>query len=154
MPSRKIVPLITVKEFYTFTSSHQLIFYKPFKMDLTKVIRLEEAAKFFFSFWLSFQLDFPWWLFFAWLLVPDISMLGYLINTRAGAFLYNLFHHQAVGILMGIAGLYLTNNTLIFAGIIIFGHSAFDRMLGYGLKYTDHFKHTHLGWIGKKDKQE
>ena len=23
-----------------------------------------------------------------------------------------------------------------------------DRMFGYGLKYDDAFKHTHLGWIG------
>jgi hypothetical protein len=31
----------------------------------------------------------------------------------------------------------------------LFGHSAFDRMLGYGMKYTDSFQHTHLGLIGK-----
>jgi hypothetical protein len=31
------------------------------------------------------------------------------------------------------------------AGAIMLGHSAFDRVLGYGLKYPDSFKHTHLG---------
>jgi hypothetical protein len=31
----------------------------------------------------------------------------------------------------------------------LLGHSSFDRVLGYGLKYDDDFKHTHLGWIGK-----
>lgn len=25
-----------------------------------------------------------------------------------------------------------------------------EAALLYGLKYTDHFKHTHLGWIGQK----
>ena len=34
------------------------------------------------------------------------------------------------------------------AGIILFTHSNMDRILGYGLKYPDDFKHTHLGWIG------
>ncbi|WP_022923235.1 DUF4260 family protein [Serinicoccus marinus] len=29
-------------------------------------------------------------------------------------------------------------------------HSAVDRLLGYGLKFTDSFAHTHLGEIGKK----
>jgi hypothetical protein len=35
------------------------------------------------------------------------------------------------------------------AGLIMFGHSAFDRLLGYGLKFKDSFNHTHLGHIGK-----
>ena len=39
------------------------------------------------------------------------------------------------------------------AGLIIYGHSCMDRMLGYGLKFGDHFKHTHLGWIGGKMKE-
>jgi len=33
---------------------------------------------------------------------------------------------------------------------VLYGHSSFDRLCGYGLKYVDDFKHTHLGWIGKK----
>jgi Domain of unknown function (DUF4260) len=35
------------------------------------------------------------------------------------------------------------------AGLIILGHSSFDRILGYGLKYSDAFQHTHLGMIGR-----
>ena len=38
---------------------------------------------------------------------------------------------------------------LEIAGIILLAHSAFDRMLGYGLKYSDSFKNSHLGKIGK-----
>ncbi|GMA37195.1 hypothetical protein GCM10025876_33990 [Demequina litorisediminis] len=29
-------------------------------------------------------------------------------------------------------------------------HIAVDRALGYGLKETDDFQHTHLGWIGRR----
>lgn len=37
----------------------------------------------------------------------------------------------------------------MFIGIVMFAHSSFDRVLGYGLKYCDNFKNTHLGAIGK-----
>jgi hypothetical protein len=33
-------------------------------------------------------------------------------------------------------------------GVIMFSHAAFDRLLGYGLKYEEGFKFTHLGAIG------
>jgi hypothetical protein len=76
-------------------------------------------------------------------------MLGYLINNRVGAYVYNLFHHQGFAILIGIAGVLSANLPLQLAGLVLFGHSAMDRAMGYGLKYTNDFKHTHLGWIGK-----
>ncbi len=28
-----------------------------------------------------------------------------------------------------------------------------DRIFGYGLKFGDNFHHTHLGWIGGKNKE-
>ena len=31
----------------------------------------------------------------------------------------------------------------------LFGHSSFDRIMGYGLKHEDAFQNTHLGKIGK-----
>ncbi|WP_281964856.1 DUF4260 family protein [Serinicoccus marinus] len=39
--------------------------------------------------------------------------------------------------------------SLFVAGTWAF-HIAVDRLLGYGLKFTDSFAHTHLGEIGKK----
>lgn len=42
-------------------------------------------------------------------------------------------------------------NKEIVLKAILFGHSAMDRIFGYGLKFNDNFKNTHLGWIGKKD---
>ena len=35
----------------------------------------------------------------------------------------------------------------MLAGTVLLGHSAFDRVLGYGLKYPDAFKHTHFDEI-------
>jgi hypothetical protein len=76
-------------------------------------------------------------------------MVGYLVSNKAGAFLYNLLHHKAVAILLYGIGMYMGNDILQLAGVIMFAHSCFDRMLGYGLKYDEGFKLTHLGIIGK-----
>lgn len=113
------------------------------------LLKLEDLAELLLSVFLFTRLDFSWWWYPALILVPDLSMLGYVINTRVGAGLYNLVHHKGTGIVVGIIGLVLANQQLLLAGIILFGHSAMDRVFGYGLKYSDDFKHTHLGEIGK-----
>lgn len=111
------------------------------------VLKLEELGMFALSIFLFTQLHLAWWWYLALFLAPDISMLGYLANTRIGAYSYNLFHHKLLAIVTGIAGLYLQSEWWMLAGIILFGHSSFDRILGYGLKHTDSFKNTHLGKI-------
>ncbi|GAB3204156.1 multisubunit Na+/H+ antiporter MnhB subunit [Pontibacter aydingkolensis] len=117
---------------------------------MKSVLRLEDIARFILAYTLSLYLGYSWWLFFALLLAPDLSMIGYLFGTKAGAWLYNIFHHQGLAIAVGLAGLYFGVAWLQLAGLILYGHSAMDRALEYGLKYTDSFKHTHLGWIGKQ----
>ena len=42
------------------------------------------------------------------------------------------------------------NEYLILVGLMLLAHSSFDRLLNYGLKYPDSFRHTHLGEIGKQ----
>lgn len=113
------------------------------------LLRSEEWAKLAAVYVLSLYTGFAWWVFLALLLAPDISMLGYAINARTGAWVYNLFHHQGVAVIIGLAGLWAGIPALQLTGLILFGHSAMDRALGYGLKYEDAFKHTHLGWIGQ-----
>jgi len=112
-------------------------------------LKTEEAVQLAFAVYLNLALPFAWWWYWALFLTPDLGMLGYLVNTRIGAIVYNLFHHKGIAIVLYIAGLYLVNYELQFVGLLLFGHSAFDRMLGYGLKYSDNFQHTHLGMIGK-----
>ena len=42
------------------------------------------------------------------------------------------------------------NEPLLLAlGLVWLAHIGMDRVLGYGLKYNDSFKHTHLGQIGR-----
>ena len=108
------------------------------------LLKSEEIIQFLAAIYLFSQLNFAWWWFPALILIPDISMVGYLINPAVGAVLYNVAHHKGLGIVIGLLGLMMGNQTLMLAGIILFAHSSMDRMLGYGLKYADSFKHTNL----------
>ncbi len=103
---------------------------------------------FLFSF-----LNYSWWLFLALFFVPDIGMLGYLFGNRAGALTYNVFHHKGMAVALYISGVYLDLSILQLAGVVLFSHASFDRMLGYGLKYEKGFKFTHLGEIGPEAKK-
>lgn len=113
------------------------------------ILKIEELAQFIFGIFLFSQLDYAWWWFPALLLLPDIGMFSYVFNPKIGAFAYNIFHHKGIAIAIGLSGFYLENSVLILIGVILFSHASFDRIFGYGLKYPDSFKHTHLGSIGK-----
>jgi hypothetical protein len=116
-------------------------------------LKFEELAQLVFGIVLFSETNFAWWVFPVLLLTPDIGMLGYLVNNKIGAFTYNIFHHKAIALGVLILGYYLSQEETILAGIILFSHSAMDRVFGYGLKYPTGFKHTHLGDLGLKIKQ-
>ena len=116
---------------------------------MKKLIQLEEAALFGLGIYLFSLMDYAWWWFLALLLVPDFSMIGYVLGNKAGAWAYNIAHHRALAIVIYLLGTYLNNQAIMLTGIILFSHSSMDRMFGYGLKYEKGFKFTHLGEIGK-----
>ena len=103
-------------------------------------ITMVALSMFLFSF-----LSYAWWWYVILFFVPDVGMLGYMIDIRAGAWTYNLFHSLASGIVVYIVGAYLHVPFIELTGVILIGHTGFDRLLGYGLKFQDSFKHTHLG---------
>jgi uncharacterized protein DUF4260 len=93
--------------------------------------------------------DQAWWLVLLTLLLPDLTMLGYLGGTRLGASLYNLGHSTPIpAAIVGIA--WWQHTSLVVAlGLVWLAHIGLDRLIGYGLKYGDHFQHTHLGRLGR-----
>ena len=121
------------------------------------LVALEELAQVAAVVVLLVLAGVPWWVYPLLLVGPDISMVGYLAGPRAGAFSYNLFHHKGValalilasGLLAAGASTDFAMGPLLVAGLVLYGHSSLDRLLGYGLKYSDSFNRTHLGWIGK-----
>lgn len=117
---------------------------------MKNILKLEDAAEWVFSIVLFSRLEFAWWYYPAVILLPDLAMIGYIFNAKTGAFAYNFVHHKGLGITIGIVGFMLLSQPLMLTGILLFSHSCMDRVFGYGLKYNDDFKHTHLGTIGKE----
>jgi hypothetical protein len=117
---------------------------------MNTILKLEEAALFFFCIFLFSLLKFSWWWFPALLLLPDLGMIGYLVNPKTGAFTYNLLHHRLVASAVAIYAITSGNEYWKLAAVILFAHISMDRFFGYGLKYNDSFYHTHLGEVGKK----
>lgn len=88
-------------------------------------------------------LGFHWGYLFLGFLV-DLTFVGYLANPRLGAALYNAVHSTVVPLILLATGLLLGQDLAIAVGLIMLGHIGLDRTAGYGLKYPDAFKHTHL----------
>jgi hypothetical protein len=95
--------------------------------------KFEEAAGLLLSVYLFSLLAFDWWVYPVLFFVPDASMLGLLAGRRAGAVVYNLVHHKAVAVATYMAGGMLGIPLLALGGVILLGHSSFDRVLGFGL---------------------
>jgi hypothetical protein len=118
---------------------------------MKKLLQTEELAQLSIALIaLYFQpVHIAWWAWPLLFLSPDISLLGYLVNAKTGAIIYNIFHHKLVAVCIFVIGYFTHNDITVLCGLVAFGHSCFDRIWGYGLKYTDSFHHTHLGMIGK-----
>ncbi|MCC2646784.1 MAG: hypothetical protein K0R02_849 [Rickettsiaceae bacterium] len=119
-------------------------------MSPIAILRLEGLFYLILGLFLFSNALQPWSQFFYLFLLPDVSLLGYLLGARIGAFCYNTTHSSIGPILLYIIGCKLSINYLFILSYIWISHIGFDRMLGFGLKYTDGFGHTHLGMIGKK----
>lgn len=88
--------------------------------------------------------DYSWTLFAFLFLIPDLSMLGYLLNKQIGSITYNCGHNYIFPAALLFYGQSISSETLIACALIWVAHVGFDRLLGYGLKYKTAFKHTHL----------
>tara|TARA_R100000908_G_scaffold65369_1_gene55020 strand:- start:73511 stop:73888 length:378 start_codon:yes stop_codon:yes gene_type:complete len=115
---------------------------------LKLLLNLEELALFTGSVILfGLATSYSWWIFALLFFLPDISFAAYLINTNIGSWIYNLFHHKGLMIGLILVGYFAEVESVMAIGIIFLAHTSFDRIFGYGLKFPDDFKHTHLGRI-------
>lgn len=110
---------------------------------IKSILRAEGLAVFIACLFWYAHLNASWLLFVLLWLVPDISMVGYLKNTKLGAVIYNFAHNYMLVLAIVGLGFLLHSNLLVAIGVIFTSHVGLDRFLGYGLKYMDSFKHTH-----------
>lgn len=108
------------------------------------LLRLEGAAVFATAIALYANLGASWLLFALLFFVPDLSMVGYLANPRIGSLTYNALHTYALPAILAVVAFTIQWNPGIQIALIWFAHLGMDRMLGYGLKYPNAFKNTHL----------
>ena len=114
--------------------------------------RIESAAVVVLVVVAFVQSGFAWWWLVAVFLLWDLSMLGYVASPRVGAISYNV-GHSYVGPAALLALSWLAGGDArwpMFVALTWAFHIAVDRLLGYGLKFTDRFTHTHLGEVGTK----
>jgi hypothetical protein len=83
------------------------------------------------------------------LLVPDLSMVGYLSGPRLGAITYNAAHNLVTGLVVLAIGWIAAIAGVALFGAVLIAHVGMDRALGYGLKLPTDFRDTHLGRIGR-----
>lgn len=112
-------------------------------------LRIEGVAAFIVGLALYGWLGGPWLAVVPLLLLPDVSMVGYLRDPRLGALTYNLAHNWALGLAVLGLGLVSALPVVSIAGAVLIAHVGMDRALGYGLKLPTSFGETHLGRIGK-----
>ena len=113
------------------------------------LLRLEGAALAIAAIILFAHLGCSWWLFAALILVPDLSLAGYLAGARIGAAIYNAAHTTLAPITFGVVAFELERPPMLAIGLIWLAHIGGDRALGFGLKYRTGFGSTHLGQIGR-----
>src|SRR5271165_7189513 len=114
------------------------------------LLRLEGMAALALSAVFYARTGASWWLFAALWLTPDLSMLGYLGGPKLGARIYNAIHSYVTPATLAVVGLLLGSSVLLPYALIWINHIGVDRLLGYGLKYPQGFKFTHLGKLTGK----
>lgn len=108
------------------------------------LLQIEGGAVLLLSVLFYAYLRASWPVFFLLILAPDLFMLGYLVNVRAGTIVYNAVHTYVGPLfLAGFSASGIHAELLPYA-LIWMAHLGMDRMLGFGLKYPTSFKDTHL----------
>lgn len=113
-------------------------------------LRTEGLLIFILSILLYSRTGASWWLFLILLLSPDLAMAGYWINPRFGSIAYNVAHSYVGPAILAGAALVTSHPAFLPYCLIWAAHIGMDRALGYGLKYPEAFKTTHLGHLGPK----
>jgi len=108
------------------------------------LLRVEGGALLLAALVLDGETGGNWLLFVVLLLAPDLAIVGYRVGNATGAAVYNLAHTEIFPALLAAAGLLGGQPLLLSLALIWFAHIGMDRVVGYGLKYPDGFKQTHL----------
>ena len=114
------------------------------------LLRLEGLVLFAAGLAAFFYLKQSVWIFAGLILVPDLSMAAYFAGPKPGAIAYDIFHTTIGPLLLAIYGVLFGELFAQVLASVWLAHIGLDRALGYGLKYANDFRDTHLGRIGSQ----
>jgi hypothetical protein len=115
------------------------------------VLRLEGLVVLAAAVVAYMQLGASWGFFAMLFLLPDLSFLGYLAGSRAGAAAYNAAHSYIGPVALLAFGALGEMPLALAVGLTWCAHIGLDRALGYGLQYGSEVGATHLGRVGRAD---
>lgn len=108
------------------------------------IVRTENLLIFFLGIVLFHNFSNNWILFILSFLLPDVSMVGYLVNKRVGSITYNFIHNYILCLILIFLGFVFQQLFLMITASILFSHVGIDRFFGFGLKYSKNFRETHI----------
>lgn len=108
------------------------------------LLRLEGTAVLLAAVLAYGYLGYNWWIFLLLLLWPDIALLLYAARPRLGIIAYNLLHTTIWPLILMAASFAFSWHLGAQIALIWLAHIGMDRLVGYGLKYPDDLKETHL----------
>jgi hypothetical protein len=111
------------------------------------LLRAEGAILFLVATTMYWNVDGSWLVFALAFFLPDLAMMGYLRGNQVGAAAYNAVHSSVVPGILAMIGIAMERDAAIAISLIWLAHIGFDHAIGYGLKYADGFKETHLGRV-------
>ncbi len=117
------------------------------KLELQRpglLLRVEGIAAFLLAILLYRELAFGWWWFVLLFFLPDLSLLGYFAGARLGAVLYNALHTYVLPAALWGTGFVLESRGAMAVALVWAAHIGADRALGFGLKYAEGPRPTHL----------
>ena len=114
-------------------------------MHPNPLLRLEGFALGLVAAAAYFALDGSPLLFVVLVVAPDVSMVGYLVDSAWGSRLYNLAHGLTLPVLLLGLGFWTGTWLATAGGLAWVAHVGADRTFGLGLKYPDaSFGETHF----------
>ena len=108
------------------------------------LLRVEGLVLFAAALALYVREDFSLLLLLVLFLAPDLSFVGLAGGERMGAVAYDAAHTYVGPILLASGALIGEWSLGVELGLIWLAHIGIDRALGYGLRYPNAFKQTHL----------
>ena len=108
------------------------------------LLRAEGLVLFAAAIALYVREDFSLLLLVVLFLAPDLAFVGLAAGPRAGAIAYDAVHTYVGPILLASISLIAEWGTGVELGLIWLAHIGIDRALGYGLRYPNAFRDTHL----------